>query len=110
MHPVASEGRASAVRFALGDLVLVVRKDQVSPSRVDVDLLAQSLLDHRRALDMPPGATRAPWTVPGGLSLLRAFPEREVTRVLLARLNLHASARHNALFLRPARELAVLRE
>src|SRR5215204_5000951 len=47
----------------------------VRPSR-------QVLFDHRRALDVPAGATRPPWALPGGLAGLRRFPEREVQRVL----------------------------
>ena len=53
-HPVAD----GALR--LRDLVLVVGKLVVDPAGVDVDVLAQVLEAHRRALDVPPGKAWAP--------------------------------------------------
>ncbi len=44
-----------AVAHTLGELVLVVREDQVDAAAVDVDRQAQLLLDHRRAFDVPAG-------------------------------------------------------
>src|SRR3546814_2442206 len=54
MHPVAAEQPAAMGAGALGDLVFVVRKDQVVAAAMDVDGGgAEILLDHRRAFDMP---------------------------------------------------------
>src|SRR3546814_19880252 len=52
VHPVAGERRAMVGAAALRDLVLMVREDQVLPARVNVDRIAQMLLDHGRAFDM----------------------------------------------------------
>ena len=47
------------------------------------------LLGHRRALDVPPRPPTAPRRVPRRvLTLLRRLPEREVARILLARVRL----------------------
>ena len=58
MHPVARE--LVAGRGRLGELVLVVREAQVEPATVDVERAAQIAARHRRALDVPAGATIAP--------------------------------------------------
>src|SRR5688572_21554696 len=51
--PVLRERRESRVRLAFRDLILMVRKDEVLAAGVDVDLVAQRLAHHRRALDVP---------------------------------------------------------
>ena len=82
VHPHARELAACAPR--LGELVLVVREDQVDPAAVDLEDRTEKLLGHRRAFDVP---ARAPWPprrLPDGvLALLVRFPERKVARVLL---------------------------
>src|SRR5262249_53720298 len=85
-HPVVHEEpreRPTRDALALGDLVFVVREDQVAPAAVDVDLLAEVSADHRRALDVPAGPARAPRARPRRLAGAVALPEREVSRVLL---------------------------
>ena len=72
MHPVAGERRAFMGAAALGDLVLVVREDQVEAAAVDVDRLAEMRLDHRRAFDVPAGPAPAP-----GASPSRSRPRRD---------------------------------
>src|SRR5207248_9672955 len=79
--------------FALRDLVLVVREDEVLPAAVHVEGGAQVLLRHRRALDVPPRPAGSPWALPGdGLRLarLRRLPERKIERVALAVAGLDA--------------------
>jgi hypothetical protein len=49
---------------ALGDLVLVMREDEVEAAAVDVDRLSEVALDHGRAFDVPAGAAPAPWAIP----------------------------------------------
>src|SRR4051812_29164216 len=95
--------------LALRDLVLVVREDQVATAGVDVDLIAERLAHHRRALDVPARATLAPGALPERLAGLGSFPEGKVARVALARLELQALSRGDELaFGRPPRELAIL--
>ena len=107
VHPDARE--ALAGRLRLGALVLVVREDQVEPAAVDVEVLAQLGVSHRRALDVPARAPAPPGRVPGGvLARLRGLPEREVERRPLALARLDARPRDQ--LLRPlAGELAVAR-
>jgi hypothetical protein len=50
---------------------------------VDVEGLAQVLLAHRRALDVPARTPAAPRCVPRGLAGLLGLPEREVERLAL---------------------------
>ena len=90
-HPVVHPELRERVpeRARLGDLVLVVREHEVETSPVDLELRAQVLLGHDRALDVPAGASCPPGRVPGRvLSRLRRLPEREVARILLARVRL----------------------
>ena len=54
-------GERVAVRaFRLGDLVLVVRELQVHAAAVDVEVVAEQLRAHRRALDVPARAALTP--------------------------------------------------
>ena len=59
VHPNTRERNAECA-FALRDLVFVVREDQIGASAVNVEGLTQRLPRHRRALDMPARAARAP--------------------------------------------------
>jgi hypothetical protein len=89
MHPVTGELLAGE-GFGLGDLVLVVREDQVVAAAVDVDLLAQDGQVHGRAFDVPAGASLTPGTVPGRFPGLGSFPDGEVHRVLFFFFDLDA--------------------
>src|SRR3546814_19428275 len=60
VQPVARENLAAMRAGRLRDLVLVVRKDQVVTAAVNIDGLAKQRFGHRRALDMPAGATATP--------------------------------------------------
>ena len=81
VHPVIRQVRAEA-RLALGDLVGVVREHQVGAAAVDVDVLAQAIVDHRRAFDVPAWAAAPPRRVPADFGVVGGFPEREIERVL----------------------------
>jgi hypothetical protein len=94
---------------ALGHLVLVVREGQVDAAGVDVDGLAQRLVDHRRALDVPARTARAPGAVPLGLVLLGRLPQHEVGRVALVGRDLDAGAGDHLVQV-AARQLAVVGE
>ena len=76
----------------LGDLVLVVREDEVEAAGMDVEDLAQIALAHGGALDVPPGPAAAPRRVPAGLVLGGSLPQHEVGGVALVGLDLDASA------------------
>src|SRR5690606_37483064 len=81
VQPVA--GEAVAGRVGLGGLVLVVREDQVDAAAVDVERGAEVLGGHRRALQVPAGASGPPRGGPGGLAGAGALPQREVAGVAL---------------------------
>src|SRR5690606_28139543 len=68
---------------ALGQLVLVVGKDQVDAAAVDVESLAQVPPGHGRTFDMPARPTATPGGVPAALGVVRRLPQDEVHRVLL---------------------------
>ena len=59
VHPQPRE-RAPAGGQGLRGLVLVVGEQEIDPAAVDVELDAQQLLGHRRALDVPAGAPQPP--------------------------------------------------
>ena len=79
--------------LGLGDLVLVVREDQIGAAAVDVERLAEVAVRHRRALDVPARTPRAPGARPRRLARLRRLPQREVERALLLLVDLDAGAR-----------------
>ena len=90
--------RLAVSAFALCDLVLMVRKDEIKPAGMDVNRLAEHGLRHCRALDMPARPPLAPRTIPArlcGLARLRSLPKRKVRRVALARIDLDPRARHH---------------
>ena len=79
VHPMSRERVTRGRR--LRQFVLVVRKSQVEPAPVDVELLAEIARRHRRAFDVPSRAARAPGRIPAGrrrLGVFRALPKGEV--------------------------------
>ncbi|GAA3229174.1 hypothetical protein GCM10020256_41990 [Streptomyces thermocoprophilus] len=84
VHPVAGERVAEAL--GLGDLVLVVREDQVDAAAVDVELGAEVLVRHGGALQVPAGPAATPRGLPAGLARLGRLPHGEVAKVALAGL------------------------
>ena len=85
--PVAGEGRPVAA-LALGDLVFVVREEQVDAAGVQVDRVTEVRLDHRAALDVPAGTALGRALRAGPLDVavllgLVGLPEREVAHVVL---------------------------
>ena len=86
-----TQNRANGMpgRLGLGDLVLVVREDQVEAAAVDVELGAEVAPAHGGALDVPAGPAGPPRRGPVGLGRLvglGALPQREVARVALGPL------------------------
>ena len=86
--PLWTHSRASGSPWAaqrLGRLVLMVREGQVRAAAVDLEVQAEQLLGHRRALDVPAGTAATPGRIPGGvLAGLLRLPQREVERIALA--------------------------
>ena len=70
----------------------MVWKDQVLAATVEVERLSEIFHGHRRTLDVPARTSGTPRAVPRWLARLRAFPEREVTRIALALVDLDARA------------------
>ena len=72
VQPVRRELVAEGL--GLGDLVLVVREDQVDPAAVDVEGAAEILVRHGGALQVPAGPAAAPRGLPGRLAGLGRLP------------------------------------
>ena len=88
-HPVVRPDVREVVseRAGLRQLVLVMREHQIEPAAVDLEHGPEKLLRHHRALDVPARAAAAPGRLPPGvLARLVGLPEREVARILLARI------------------------
>src|ERR1700758_4373305 len=79
--------------LALSNLIFMMRKAQVDTSGVDIELLAQVLGCHGRALYMPAGEANTPGAGPVHLTALIAlFPQSEVFRRVFIFGNLHLLA------------------
>src|SRR5438105_12391480 len=85
MHPEISEPCADSC-LGLGDLVGVMDGDMVFAAAMNVEIIAEILLRHRRALDMPAGKAHAPGARPLHLAPLASrgkFPQRKIGRMSL---------------------------
>src|SRR2546427_5230782 len=74
MQPVFHEPFARGLQvgaFALRDLVLVMRENQVFAPEMDVETRPQDFHAHGAALDVPAGPARAPRTWPENVAVLR---------------------------------------
>ena len=92
MHPMPRELLVRR-RFALRNLVFVVRKHQVFAAAVQVEALAQVLHRHGRALNVPSRTARPDRRVPRHLTRLGCLPQRKVAcRILLVLVHVHARA------------------
>ncbi len=89
----------------------MVRKPQILAAAVQVDRLAEVLLRHDRALEVPAGEAPAEGRVPLHEVRVVLFPEREVARVALAVVLYGiADVLRKAIRIRVARELSVVLE
>ena len=93
---------------ALGNFVLMMRKNQVLSAAVNVDRGAQVLTRHGRALQVPARAPSPPGAVPPGQVGGRWFPQDEIGRILLVGGDLDAGAGYLAVAI-TAGQLTVLR-
>ena len=78
VHPVARKIGAVMSATTLRELILVMRKDQVLATSVNINRLAEVLLGHRRAFDVPAGPALAPRRIPARQFGRRGFPQDEV--------------------------------
>ncbi len=108
MHPDIDEGPPAMGADALGDLVLVVREDEIEPAAMDVEGLAEMRLAHRRAFDVPARPAPPPGTVPAGNVWCRRLPQHEVSGIALVGRDLDAGAGAHVVEA-AAGELAVIR-
>mmetsp|Transcript_8943 Transcript_8943/g.21943 ORF Transcript_8943/g.21943 Transcript_8943/m.21943 type:complete len:212 (-) Transcript_8943:887-1522(-) len=85
VHPVAAKGLATRT-FRLGDLVLVMREDQIDPTGMDVDGVPQERFCHGTALNVPTRTTTAPRAIPPDVSVLLfvCLPQGEILRLHFA--------------------------
>ena len=82
MQPVARKWFSIAA-LTLGDLILMMREDQILTAGMNIDLFSQIFFGHHRTLDMPSRTAVAPGRLPGGLSFFFRFPENEIQRIFL---------------------------
>src|SRR5579883_914360 len=80
MQPKVSQ---TCARSSLGfrDLICMMHRNVILTAAMNVKIIAQILLRHRRTLDMPARETYAPWAIPLHLPVLvgtRKFPEGKV--------------------------------
>ena len=92
VHPVIH--KATLVRaLRLGNLVFVVRKLQVLPTTVNIEMLAQEIGTHRRAFNVPARTTVTPRRSPGRFAFLGVLPEHKIERIVLGLVNIHTLTR-----------------
>src|SRR5690348_12398970 len=79
VQPVFDEGPAGRA-FALGNLVLVMGKNQILAAQMEVKTFSEHFHAHGAALDVPAGPAFTPRTRPEHVAVLRhtRLPEREV--------------------------------
>ena len=74
-----------------------MRKDQVHPAAMQIDLLAQVSNRHRRALDVPARPSGPPRTLPLRLARFRPLPQGEIHGVLFLHPNVRRLRRDHVL-------------
>ena len=82
VQPVVGKRNAVAA-LGLGDLILMMREDQVFSACVDVYGVPKIMLCHDGALDVPAGSSVAPRRFPVRLSFLLRLPENKIQRIFL---------------------------
>ena len=91
VNPIARQGLAEGA-FGLGDFVLMMRKNQIATTAVNVKWLAQIFRAHGRTFDMPARPPGTPRAIPSRLARLARFPQGEIQRRALALIYFHPRA------------------
>ena len=81
MHPVFCKWYAIGC-LTLGDLIFMMRKDQILSAGMNVNLVSKVFFGHNRTLDMPARTAFAPVRIPIWLAIFFRFPEYEIQRIL----------------------------
>src|SRR5437763_9083287 len=89
MHPMTDEGLVVGEGLGLGNLVFMVREDQIGGASVYVEAETEIPRRHDRAFDVPPRPPGAPGRGPLRLTFPGRLPQCEVQRMALARVRLH---------------------
>jgi len=93
VHPELRERPLPGVRgFTLSDFIFVVGEDEIHPTGVNVEAVAEVVAAHRRALDVPPGTPATPRALRAPLVLRAALPQREIQRIVLVAVFFNARA------------------
>ena len=92
VHPVMSKFLA-VCRLRLGDLIFMMREDQVFATAMNINRISQILARHRRAFNMPAGTSFRPGRSPVRLARLCSLPQRKVSGMFLDITHFNTSAR-----------------
>src|SRR5258708_29546431 len=83
MHPIVRHRRRAMRAPRLGNLILMMRENEIQAAAVNIEDVAKISGAHRRALDVPARASPAPWAFPSRLIARRLLPQYEIERALL---------------------------
>ena len=78
--------------FGLGNLVFMMREDQVTAAAMEIKGFAQILHAHGRTFNMPAGTAGTPRALPCRLARFSGFPQRKIHRITLAVINVYTRA------------------
>ena len=95
VEPVTDHRLLARIRFGLGDFIFMVRENQIAAAAVEIKGIAEILIAHSRAFDMPARTARSPGAFPRRFARLSAFPQSEVHRIVLAVVYFDAGAGHH---------------
>ncbi|MCY1304609.1 hypothetical protein D9M70_543680 [compost metagenome] len=100
VHPDIRHHLRAVGATGLGDLVFMMREDEVEPAAMNVEDLSEITAAHRRALNMPARTAPAPRTVPARLVVGRKLPQHEIAGIFL--VHFHGNAGAGLLFVEVA--------
>ena len=76
--------------LTLGNLIFMMRENEVTAAAMEVKLLTEVFQRHRRTLDMPAWTAFAPGAVPARFTRLGCLPKGKVHRMFLALIHINA--------------------
>ena len=95
VEPVFDHGLLAGERFGLSDFVFMVREDEVAATAVEVESIAEVLIAHSRAFDVPARTAFTPRAIPRRFARFSPFPESEVHGIVFAVVDFDAGAGHH---------------